>query len=537
MSGPTSEQATAVLLAGDAYWPGPQVTFSIAAANAQWTGYAPDAEPFDSHYATLGATAAAQFRSAIGQWDQVIGLRLTETNDASAAGQIRIAFTDVDRIAREDVTGYAYAPPAPGASGPRMAGDVWLDYNLAGSSFVSGGVDYLTMLHEIGHALGLRHSFGGSTTLPAGYDDVRHTVMSYTPYTDAFLMSVEPAGSNLRVVGQFVAPTTPMVFDIAALQKRYGADAATGAGDTTYTWSQSQPMMQTVYDAGGTDLIDLSTHTRPSIIDLTPGAYSSIAYYSAQAQAAYWSAQYPGGASGIAEQFAKATTYTWSNNLGIAFGTVMENVQGGSGGDTIGGNFANNNLNGGAGDDSLDGADGDNYLRGGDGQDRLQGGAGFDDINGNMGDDTASGGGGGDWVVGGKDRDLLFGDDDDDVIYGNMGADSLSGGNGDDIMRGGQDDDTLSGGAGDDWLSGDRGGDTLSGGAGADVYRAGTGSAIDRILDFSRAEGDRVQIDGGVAYAVAQQGGDTVIDLGQGDSVVLVGISAATLDAGWIFTA
>ena len=56
-------------------------------------------------------------------------------------------------------------------------------------------------------------------------------------------------------------------------------------------------------------------------------------------------------------------------------------------------------------------------------------------------------------------------------------------------------------------------------------------------MDFSVAEGDRVQLDPGTTYKVTQVGADTVVDMGGGDELILVGIQKATLPAGWIFGA
>ena len=77
----------------------------------------------------------------------------------------------------------------------------------------------------------------------------------------------------------------------------------------------------------------------------------------------------------------------------------------------------------------------------------------------------------------------------------------------------------------------------LRGGAGADIFHAFTGAGLDRIVDFSVSEGDRVQLDPGDVYTVSQAGADTVISLGAGDQVILVGVSMASLPAGWIFGA
>jgi Ca2+-binding RTX toxin-like protein len=201
----------------------------------------------------------------------------------------------------------------------------------------------------------------------------------------------------------------------------------------------------------------------------------------------------------------------------------------------VGGGSAST-LMGGDGNDTVQaGSAATSYLRGEAGDDSISGGSGFDDINGNQGNDTASGGAGDDWVVGGKDNDLLFGDDGDDIVWGNLGNDTLDGGAGNDQVRGGQGDDSISGGAGDDYISGDRGNDTETGGPGADIFHSFSGAGIDRVLDFNAAEGDRVMLDPGTSYTVSQVGADTVVDMGNGDQVILVGVQLSTLPAGWIF--
>ncbi len=211
-----------------------------------------------------------------------------------------------------------------------------------------------------------------------------------------------------------------------------------------------------------------------------------------------------------------------------------DTLNGGSGGESLDGGAGNDCVFGGAGDDVITDSSGSNYLRGEDGNDSISGGSGFDDINGNQGNDTAHGNDGDDWVVGGKDQDLLYGDNGNDIVYGNMGDDTVYGGAGNDWVRGGQSNDSVSGGDGDDWLWGDRGDDTISGGAGADIFHSFSGAGIDRIVDFSVAEGDKVQLDPGTTYTVRQVGSDTVIDLGGGDRVILVGVTASTLPAGTI---
>jgi Ca2+-binding RTX toxin-like protein len=217
-------------------------------------------------------------------------------------------------------------------------------------------------------------------------------------------------------------------------------------------------------------------------------------------------------------------------------------LSGDDGDDMLFGDAGDDTVHGGLGNDSVQGGEGSNYLRGDAGDDALVGGSGFDNLHGNAGDDTVSGGLGDDWVVGGKDNDVVSGGDGgdvvsgdlgDDVVSGNQGDDVLDGGLGDDIVRGGQGEDIVNGGAGDDYVSGGRGSDTISGGAGADRFHSFADAGIDRVLDFGFVEGDRVLLDPGTAYTVAQIGADVVIGM-TGGEMTLVGVQLSTLGDGWI---
>jgi serralysin len=118
---------------------------------------------------------------------------------------------------------------------------------------------------------------------------------------------------------------------------------------------------------------------------------------------------------------------------------------------------------------------------------------------------------------------------------GTAQRDSLEGSAGVDTLSGRDGSDTLLGGAGDDLIYGDRGDDTLSGGAGADIFASFAEAGLDRVIDFNRAEGDRVRLDAGSAFTVSQQGADTVVEIAGGARVVLVGVTLVSLDSGWIF--
>ena len=91
--------------------------------------------------------------------------------------------------------------------------------------------------------------------------------------------------------------------------------------------------------------------------------------------------------------------------------------------------------------------------------------------------------------------DTLTGSAGNDSLSGEGGSDRLSGGAGNDALSGGTGDDTLSGGDGSDRLTGGTGADILNGGAGQDAFVfASVADGGDRVQDFRRAEGDRIDL-------------------------------------------
>ena len=554
MAGITLAQVYAGLHYADgSRWTGPTLSFSIPTASSLWSpfSYPQGDEPSNVDFGVLTTSQGSAFRLAMFMWDRLINLNFVEVpDDATGSGQIRIAFTDTSDYLDpgEDAAAYAYPPPVVGSGTAAFEGDIWIDGEYRGEEFEFGGFLFLTLLHEIGHVLGLKHPFE-DTLLPTEFDNTRYTVMAYNDFDDAWYRFFYLENGQVTGATFFVQPTTPMPLDILAIQGLYGAATNIEQGATTYEFDTRFPVMETVVDSGGIDTFDMSDHTRPSVVNLTPGAFSSIGYLSIEAQLAFWRGQFPDTpASFFSDALNRPGGYTWSNNVATSQDTVIENVRAGSGNDTINGNAADNRLSGGAGSDQIYGSTGNdiieggsagvagNYLRGDEGNDSITGGNNFDDANGNMGNDTVATGDGDDFCVGGKDNDVLFGDEGNDFVYGNLGDDSCTGGGGNDTVRGGQGTDALSGGGGNDFVSGDRGDDTMTGGAGADIFHSSSDAGIDRVLDFSLADGDRVLLDPGTAFTVMQVGGDTIVQMSNAQ-VVLVGISMSSLSAGTIFGA
>ncbi|MCC7273324.1 MAG: hypothetical protein IT561_11710 [Alphaproteobacteria bacterium] len=194
-------------------------------------------------------------------------------------------------------------------------------------------------------------------------------------------------------------------------------------------------------------------------------------------------------------------------------------------------------------DDTVLGSDGADTLVGMDGNDVVNGNGGDDDLNGNGGNDLVTGGTGQDYVRGGQGDDVVRGGQGDDWhVNGSIGSDLVYGDAGNDTVFGGQGADALFGGDGDDWLSGDLGNDTSTGGDGADAFVFRAGSGQDSIVDF--AGGDRIALQANmngtgvdtfaelVQHIAANGQGNTLIDLGGGNSLLLLGVQPAALNAG-----
>ncbi|HEY8615526.1 M10 family metallopeptidase C-terminal domain-containing protein [Phenylobacterium sp.] len=479
---------------------------------------APEKMPDDTAgFSRFNAAQIAQAELALQGWSDAANITFVRVGsglggEAAYSDEASILFANYATGA-EGASAFGFYPGRPEFSA--SSGDVWVNvsigYNANPTAANRGG---LVLVHEIGHAIGMAHpgDYDAGDTKDRGpitYDEDAEYYQDSTQYTVMSYFRETNTGANFG--GRWAA--SPLLDDIAAIQVEYGANTSTRTGDTVYGFNAtagrpwfdataSTPPIFAAWDAGGTDTFDFSGYGQGQLIDLREGFFSSV-----------------GGLTG---------------NVAVAVGAVIENARGGSGADQINGNAAANNLGGGAGNDTVQGFAGRDYLRGDDGADSISGGGDFDDINGNKGDDTATGGSGDDWVVGGQDQDQLHGEEGDDIVYGNLGDDRLWGDAGRDLIRGGQGQDVLLGGEGDDWLSGDRGDDTVTGGAGADIFHGSQDAGLDRIVDFSLAEGDRVLLDPGTTFQLGQWGDDAVLDFGGGHRMVLVGVQAASLTGGWL---
>jgi serralysin len=470
-------------------------------------------------------------------------------------------------------TAYAYLP-----NDSYYSGDIWFGTSTDYANPKVGNYAYATMMHELGHALGLKHGHqaGGVSNTASTFDrdSLEFSVMTYRSYVGQ--------AANGYTNETYGFAQTFMMYDIAALQHLYGADFATNAGNTVYTWSsttgetfingvgQGEPgggmggsanrIFLTIWDGGGIDTYDFSNYGTTLRVDLMPGGWSKLS----DEQSAYLGdGNYARGNVFNALQFKGDMR------------SLIENVNGGSGSDRITGNGADNFLNGNGGNDVLLGGSGDDTLKGAAGSDRLDGGVGSDQavfdgaawdyrvthqadgsiviadlrmrapdstdiltriellqfkngvldastlapqitiVNGTGGNDILKGTAHVDRISGRNGNDAISSYGGDDTVRAGAGADQLDGGSGHDRLYAFEGKDRIVAGAGDDLLEGGRGADILHGNNGRDTF-------LFRSISDTGATGPEADLIGGFV---------------QGDKIHLLYIDAdATLAGNQAFT-
>ena len=433
---------------GGALGAGANLTFSFPWINNLSAYWQDDygGEPIARKHFGLNTTQQNAVSDALQQWENVANVTFSlVTESSSNVGDFRFAFSS---YVTSDAWGWSMLPHSTWAN----SADVWLNTSIYyEKDWGPGSYNFEALMHEIGHGLGLKHpgNYNGANGseegpfLPEATDNRLYTIMSYNDYRYWYW------DKKLNDwVG--VSASTPMILDIQAIQYIYGTNNTYETGDNVYSFSKTTPFYQTIWDAGGNDTMDISNFSTDCTINLNPGLYSSLMF---------------------TESSPDESIYTGQNNLGIAYGCLIENAIGGSGNDTVLGNSLDNQLVGGGGNDNINGGSGNDEISGGLGTDSaiyygnrsnytvirtltgytvidnygLEGSDNLSNIEQIVFLDNTM------YFINGTDQaEKIVGTSDDDDISAFAGKDNISALNGDDTIDGGLGDDSMTGGLGDD---------------------------------------------------------------------------------------
>jgi Ca2+-binding RTX toxin-like protein len=276
------------------------------------------------------------------QADAEFTLVLDDNELTDLAGKFGVPGTSIEGIGTFDGNYAGWSTRAGGAA--------------PGDAIDKGGYGWDTMLHEFGHGVGLTHphdDFLGSAIMHGvsnaedlGDFDLNqgiYTVMTYNSGWETAPQG-EPTKPDGKLDATFGWAGTPMAFDIAAIQQKYGANTSYHTGNDTYTLPSADQIgtfYSCIWDAGGIDTIRAGATTASCIIDLRA---ATLQYE-------------PGGGGWVSYQAGIHGGFTITN------GVVIENATGGAGSDQITGNVADNVLDGAGGADSMiGGAGNDTYF-------------------------------------------------------------------------------------------------------------------------------------------------------------------------------
>ena len=317
-----------------------------------WLGSSSDANRPSGPLGTWSADQRAAVTNSLANYAAVANVTFDEATSEATANMV---FFQIQTTG--STLAFAEIPNGQGGHGGNR-NQVWLQFGYnqtaSWSQIQQGGDGYQTVLHEIGHSMGLAHPHdGGDQPDASNFPGVTNSSDIGT-----FGLNQGPFTAMSYNVGYNVQPNTTQAFgenaslgalDIAALQRIYGANNTYRSGNDSYslptvnqatTANQMGAFWSCIWDTNGTDTISAAGATASATIDL---------------RAATLTGQNAGGYISRVNGIQGGVT--------IANGVVIENAIGGSAADRLTGNSADNVFTGGAGADTITGGAGADTLR------------------------------------------------------------------------------------------------------------------------------------------------------------------------------
>ena len=184
-------------------------TFSVTSGN----------EPGETGQQAFSVSQQANARSAMAYISALTGIVFSETSNGAAAS-VHLCYIDIPDINTSGLCSWQGDASVIISTNELVSykGTAWIyldnrQFGAQNSNLTPGGAGYETLLHELGHMLGLKHPFEvderNANTLPFNEDNSSYTLMSY-----------RDAGGPYSTFSQY---------DIAALDWIYGRDGLAGA--------------------------------------------------------------------------------------------------------------------------------------------------------------------------------------------------------------------------------------------------------------------------------------------------------------------